>query len=184
MSQRTPPSSRYKVWFESILRSPFKLRAVVGATLLGTWYFVLYQPIVAQISTMTQRLNTDRKRLELATTIEDLQLLTRRFQEKVTQSSDQNEVVQYLMGGIRQRPIKLVSLVPMSTSELGDYRLVQVSISVEGSYTNMEALMRWIEADPHLFRIEQFQFGLARTQSTSKPDGLYSLNLTVVGIFG
>ena len=184
MSQRNPLISRFKVSFESILRSPFKLRALVGVTLLGTWYFVLYQPIVAQTSTMTQQLGTERKRLELATTIEDLQLLTRRFQEKVTQSSDQNEVVQYLMGGIRQRPIKLVSLVPKSTSELGDYKLVQVAISVEGSYTNMEALLRWIEADPHLFRIEQFGFELARTQSKSEPDGLYSLNLTVVGIFG
>lgn len=187
MSQSTTPIARLKVTFENILRSPFQLRAVVGVVLLGTWYFGLYQPMVTQTLTMTQVLKTERKRLELATTIEDLRLLTRRFQEKVNQSSDQNEVVQYLMGGIRQRPIKLVSLVPKSTSELGVYKLVQVAISVEGSYTNMEALMRWIEADPHLFRIEQFEFELARTQSVAEPqdeDGLYSLSLIVVGIFG
>ena len=124
-------------------------------TLLGAWYVALYQPAIARITTMTRRLGAERRRLELAVQIEDLRLLTRRFQERLPRSPDQNEVVQYLVGGIRQRPIKLVSLVPKDTSELGPYKRVQVVVSVEGSYASLEALVRRIETDPHLFRIEQ-----------------------------
>jgi type II secretory pathway component PulM len=184
MSEPTSSVSRLKGALEGILRSPLRLRVVVGVTLLGAWYVALYQPAIARITTVTRRLGAERRRLELAVQIEDLRLLTRRFQGRLPRSPDQNEVVQYLVGGIRQRPIKLVSLVPRDTSELGPFKLVQVVVSVEGSYASLEALVRWIETDPHLFRIEQIDIQRARAQARPGQAGVYVLELTVVGIYG
>ena len=182
MSEPTSSVSRLKGTLEGILRSPLRLRVVVGLTLLGTGTSPSTGPPSRRITTMTRRLGAERRRFKLAVQIEDLRLLTRRFQERLPRSPDQNEVVQYLVGGIRQRPIKLVSLVP-DTPELGPYKLVQVVVSVEGSYDSLEALVRWIETDPHLFRIEQIDIQRARAQARPGQAGVYVLDLTVVGIY-
>src|SRR5262245_44707793 len=137
MSGAARANTRLQRTLEGVLRSPLRLRAVVGATLLGGWYLALFQPTVAQLAATTRRLGTERQRLELALQIEDLRLLTRRFQERLPATPDQNEVIQYLVGGIRQRPIKLVALVPKAASELGPYKLIQVVVSAEGSYASL-----------------------------------------------
>jgi hypothetical protein len=184
MTAATRSSSRLKKSLEGILRSPLRLRVAVGVLLVGTWYFASYQPLVEQIATRSRRLANERKRLDLAVEIERLRHLTRQFQARLPRTADQNEVVQYLVGGIRQRPIKLLTLEPKTTTELGPYRLIQVFVCVEGSYASLEALVRWIETDPHLFRIELIEIEPSKEQSGHGQSRAYSLALNVLGVVG
>ena len=109
--------------------------------------------------------------------------MTEQFQARLPHTADQNEVVQYLVGGIHHT-IKLVTLEPKATTELGPYKLIQIFVSVEGSYASLEALVRWIETDTHLFRIELIEIEPARESSSPGQANVYSLALSVLGVVG
>lgn len=184
MSDSQGRSDRIRALGEGILRSPMRLRVVIGGLMFGSWFLAVYQPAVDQIERAKRRLDTETKRSMLADEIAGLREQTERFMKRVPPKADQNEVVQHLLEGIRSRPVKLVNLEPKGTVELGPFKLLQVGVSLEGDYAGLEQLLRWIETEPRMFRVEQIRMEPEREKATADGGAQYTLELLVLSVLG
>jgi Tfp pilus assembly protein PilO len=161
------------------LHDPIQLRVVVVAALLLSWYGAAYLPKGGEIEQTTRDLARDRKRLALAKEIESLRAQVRRFRGRLPAKTDPNEWVQYVLGGLRQHPLKMVSLDPDEVKELGPYKIVVLRVEIEGWHRDIDAFLRWIEANPRLFRVDS-----ARLVPHRSGDGRLLMQLTVLGVMG
>jgi hypothetical protein len=171
-------------------QNPTQLRVVLALVLAGAWWGAVYRPLSERIASTQARLDNERQRLYLAETIEGLRAETQRFQERLPPRPDPNEAIQYLLDGVKALPVRLVSLTPAAGREMGPYKLVVVKLSAEGTYANLDRLLRWIETDRRLFRVEEIHLGPVE-QKTSSGGGAgavgepqYGLNLTILGVTG
>jgi type II secretory pathway component PulM len=175
---------RVRALWEGVIQNPLRFRAALGASFFLAWYFALYQPAVTAIQETRATLDAQRKQLDTAVQIDRLRGQVARFRKGQPERTDQNELVQYLVAGVRQRPVKLVNLEPRGTIELGPYRIQQVSIVIEGDYASLVALLHWIESDSRLFRIESLRMEVERTKAKAR-DGVSlpcKLDLGILGI--
>ena len=170
--------------YEGVIQNPLRFRAVLGVGLLAGWYFALYQPAVTAIDSTRSALDAERKHLDTAIQISRLREQIERFRQGQPERSDQNELVQYLVAGVRQRPVKLVNLEPRGTIDLGPYRLQQVTIVIEGDYASLIALLHWIESDSRLFRIDRIHIEVEKARGNARDDVSRpcKLDLGILGI--
>jgi Tfp pilus assembly protein PilO len=161
------------------LHHPFQLRIAVCAALLGLWYFLGYSPMKERISATTLMLERDRKRLALATEVELLRGEVAEFVDRLPPRSDPNEFLQYVLGGVRAGPLKLISLSPDKPKEAGPYEVATVKIDLEGKYKDIDAFLRWVENDKRLLRID----ALKVEPDTRNPD-LLKVQLSILGLMG
>ncbi len=73
------------------LHDPLQLRICVVAVVLLAGYFGVYVPLNGQITETTQKLDRDRKMLELAGSVERLQKQFHQFENRVPQQTDSKE---------------------------------------------------------------------------------------------
>ena len=92
------------------LHNPLQLRIFLLVVVLAAGYFAVYVPLSGKIVETTKKLERDRKMLELAGSIEQLQKQFLKFESRVPQQADSKEWVEYVMEGIRQLPVNLLSL--------------------------------------------------------------------------
>jgi type II secretory pathway component PulM len=175
--------------------NPSQLRVVLAVGLAVVWYMAVYQPLQGQLDSATQRLDTERKRLALASQVERMREEVARFEQRlpvrVSAGSpvDPNEAVQHLLDGVRRLPVRLVSVDPGQVQEFGPYKAVSVKIKAEGSYADLDRMLRWVETNPRMFRVDAIvvepaeAVGAAARAAASK-DPCYAMDLTVVGVIG
>ena len=161
------------------LHDPIQLRVFLVVALLLVWYGAVYMPKSGEVDETTRAMARDRKRLALATEIESLRAQVGRFQGRLPEKRDPNEWVQYVLGGIRRYPLKLVSLDPDELKDLGPFKLIVLRVELEGWYHDVDAFIRWLEANPRLFRVD-----IAALQPHRSGNGRLVMQLTVLGVMG
>jgi type II secretory pathway component PulM len=175
----TTKSRDLKAKLVARLHDPLQLRIAVSVTLLALWYFLSYSPMKERISATTTQLGRDRQRLALATDVEGLRNEAAKFADRLPPRSDPNEFLQYILSGVRSEPIKLLSLRSEKPKEAGPYEVATVQIALEGKYTEMDALLRWVENDKRLLRVDSVKV----SPDTQDPE-LLKIQLVVVGLMG
>ena len=65
--------------------------------------------------------------------------------------------MQYLLGGIRRFPLRLTALDCDPPRDVGPYKAVVLRVDLEGAFFDMDALLRWLESNPRLFRIDSLR---------------------------
>lgn len=165
-----PETRRWKLvgLLRKVTAHPLKLRGAISVIMLVGWYFGAYAPISTQIEEAKQQLAAEVERRQLGQDVEKLRGDLERIQPRIPPDTDRNSWLQFLMDGIRAQPIRLVSLEPGSTTEIGPYKAAQVTITVEGAFADGEKLLRWIETIPRLHRINLISMSL-QEKTTVKP---------------
>ena len=100
------------------LHDPLQLRICVIAVVLLVGYGAVYQPLSDKIDETKRKLDRDKKLLDLAGSIEQLQEQYRSFEGRLPQQVDTKEWVQYVLEGIRRLPLKMseIRLSPTATN--------------------------------------------------------------------
>jgi Tfp pilus assembly protein PilO len=160
------------------LHDPLKLRIFVVATVLAAGYAGVYMPLSDRIETLTRKLNQDRKSLELAVTIEQLQQQYHLFEERLPVDADTKDWIQYVLAGIRQFPVRLTKLDANEPKAVGPYKAIVLQIQLEGTFADADKVLRWLESNPRLFRTDSV------TLAPGTTEGAASMTLTVLGLTG
>ena len=161
------------------LQNPAQLRALLTGTVLAIAYFGVYGPLSAQIEKSHEKLVADKKRLEVVRDIEKQREDYKRFKDRLTEKSDTNEWVQYILSGVRQFPLKLVTLDPDKVRDVGPYKAVVLRIDLEGSLPDIHGFLKWLETNERFIRVDSVMI----LPSLNKR-GVLVASLTVVGIMG
>lgn len=161
------------------LHNPHQLRALVTGSLLLAGYVGIYTPLNNGIVDTARRLNQEQKRLDLARDIEHLRTQVESYKDRLPAAKDPNEWVQYVLGGVRGFPLKLVTLDVDTPREMGPYKAVVVRFELEGAFHDMDALLRWFESNERLFRVDAVNINPHRSGN-----GTLVMQLTVLGMMG
>jgi hypothetical protein len=161
------------------LRDPRRLRVFVAFVTLAVGYGGIYMPLHSDIQQTSRKLKAEQKRLELARDVERLRAQYRKFQQRLPGKTDPNEWVQYVLGGIRQLPVKLVNLDLEASRDIGPYKAIAMRIELEGTFGNLNGFLRWLEGNERLFRID-----LVKLEPSRRLAGGLLLQLTVLGMMG
>lgn len=158
------------------LRNPLHLRLAVSGGLLGAWFALVMMPITEQIEASAAQIAREKKRVALAFQIEDLRAEASGFLARMPESVDPNDYFRYMLDGFRQLSVKLNKLSPEPTKPLGPFKTLAFRIEAEGQYRDIAALIRWIEDNPRLLRIDSLKIEPKRNSE------ILSANLVVLGL--
>lgn len=140
-----------------LLHRPIQLGLVLNMVLLTSWYLATHSPMQRAIDEDEQRLSAERERLALAREVEQLRSQAQRYGSHLPDSEDGDIWIPFLMGGVRQFPIKLVALEPRPPVDVGPFTASVHRMVVEGSYSDLEQFLRWLEGSPRMIRVESIQ---------------------------
>ena len=161
------------------LYNPLQLRIFITATVLLMAYAGVFMPLDSSIADTTRQLAQEQRRLELARDIEHLRSEQKQFENRLPKQRDPNEWVEYLLNGIRGLPLKLVMLDSKTPQDIGPFKAVVLICELEGAFQDMEQLIRWIEFNDRLFRIDSVRIAPHRSNN-----GLLVIQLIVLGVMG
>lgn len=182
-----PPdrSSRLQGLIHATVHHPIRLRVAMAAALLLAWHLALYGPLTNRIAEEAGRLAAERERLELVKDIDHLAREEGRYAARLSKGG-RNAWVQFLVDGIGQRSLKLISLDPQPPATVGPYRAEVVNVVVEGTFRDLEGFLRWLETTPRLVRIDKFDLGSrqGRLAAPGRSAVGYKMQLVVMGVMG
>jgi Tfp pilus assembly protein PilO len=161
------------------LHHPLRLRAFVAAVVLISGYAGVYLPLESSIADTTLKLTQEQKRLALAQDIERLQAQEKRFEGLLPESIDRNEWVEYVLSGIRGFPLKMVAFDAKGSQEIGPFKVIVLNCELEGSFQDMDQLVRWFEFNSRIFRIDSIKIAQHRSNN-----GLLVMQLVILGLMG
>ncbi len=161
------------------LQNPNHLRIVLTCVVLVVAYVGVYGPLSAQIDKSREKLSTERKRLEVVRDIDKLREQYKSFKDRLPEKSDTNEWVQYVLSGVRQFPVKLLTLDPDKVRDVGPYKAVVLRIDLEGALRDINGFLKWLETNERFIRIDSVSI-----QPVRNGKGMLMMSLTVVGIMG
>ena len=174
----TPPAANgLKAKLLERLHHPLHLRIFVTAVMLLVGYGAVYMPLDSTICESTRLLEKEEKRLALARDIEHLRGEQKRFQDRIPKTRDSNDWVKYVLSEIRTLPLKLVVLEAKTPLDVGPYKAVVLICELEGAFHDIEELLRWIEYNDRLFRIDSVKISPHRSNN-----GTLVLQLIVLGV--
>lgn len=159
------------------LQDPIQLRLFVLGLALAIGYLGIYVPYDNQIRAASSKLAAERRRLELAGTVEDLRAEAAHFRQRFGQNADSNQWVRQVLGGLQGLPLQLVSYSPESAHDLGPFKAPALRLELEGHFADLTRYLRWLEGNERLLRVDSLQIEPSRTGN-----GLLAMKLTVLGI--
>jgi Tfp pilus assembly protein PilO len=162
------------------LHDPIQLRLFITLVMLAVGYAGIYMPLAGRIEQSNRELGKARKRQALARDIEHLRAQVEKFESRLPEKSDTNEWIQYVFEGTRQFPVKLTKLDSAASRPLGSYEAVVLNLELEGQFHELDAFLRWVEANQRLFRVESSKLAPLRTAT----DYRLLMNLTLLGANG
>jgi Tfp pilus assembly protein PilO len=179
-----------KTALDDLCHNTLRLRIAIAVVLAVLWYFAVYSPLTGRIEAARTLLDTERRRLALAEDIEELRAETKRFHDRLPPRPDPNEAIQHLLQGVKALPVRLVSLDPATSKDIGPYKTVSVTLKAEGQYTDLDRMLRWIESNPRILRIESISIapadGRGESGKVAGPAGppQYKMDLEILGVIG
>jgi Tfp pilus assembly protein PilO len=159
-----PPKSGRLFFLVEQLRHPLKLRSVLCLVILGGWYFAFYSPLSQELEVTRTLINKERKRIAAAHQIDQLRDGLAVYKDRVPAKSGLNELIQYVMGQVRTSPLKLIDLKPDKAKDLGPYDAIALRITLEGTYTELDDFLAWIQNDRRLLRVDALGIAPAATR--------------------
>ncbi len=159
------------------LRDPMQLRIFVIATVLLVAYAGTYAPLSGKIADATAEINREQGLCQLANDVEHLRIQYQSFADRLPKQGDSNEWVEYLLGGIRRFPLRKTKLDCDPVRDVGPYKAVVLRVELEGSFFAMDALLRWLDSNPRLLRVDSLRI----VASPNHPGNLV-MQLTVLGL--
>jgi Tfp pilus assembly protein PilO len=161
------------------LKDPLQLRIAITAVILAGWYFGIYEPIDAGISTAMKARTSIAAHTVLARDIEALRNEVDKLGPRLPTGTDTNEWVEYFLGSIREYPVRLLKLEPMGTKKHGPFTVITLRIELSGQYDDLIKMLEWIESNKRLLRVDAVGIDPSRLGA-----GSITLKLTVLGIMG
>lgn len=159
------------------LRDPLRLRVLVTGTMLVVGYLAICTPLSQRIDEASRKLADERKRLHLANDIDCLRAQVAKFQSRLPDDTDTNQWVQYVLGGIRQYPLKLNNLDSHASERVGPYEAVVLDVDVEGKFSDLDSFLHWLETNRRLFRVDSAKIAPARNQNDELTMQIHLLGL-------
>ncbi|CAN5816229.1 hypothetical protein BH23PLA1_BH23PLA1_00970 [soil metagenome] len=170
-------------WFDGILHDPVKVRFAVGVLLFAAWYLACFLPIESKVEETKRKITSKRELLVLAEQVESLREETGKFLERLPEEADRSAWLNHLLQGVRERPIRLVSIDPKPSKAVGPHESAAATIVVEGTFEELERFLRWVEIGPNLQRIESFEMVPVRSSDSAAPTQR-QLKIVVMKIMG
>lgn len=169
-----------KIGVLKILHNPLQLRVLLMLAIFGGWYQGFYQPVSLGIDGAGQQTERGKKRLALATDVERLRIQVDKFKKRLPEKTDPNEWVQYMMDGVRKFPgLRQVLLDTDGEKELGPFKGIVIKLQVEGGFRDVDALLRWIESNPRLIRVDSIKLEPSKGKRS-----MMDAHLVVIGVMG
>jgi len=160
------------------LRSPLKLRLVLGPVILGGWYFLFFSPLSEHMAATQASIDKERKRIDMASKLEDVRKSLLPFKDRVPANSDLNELLQFVMGRVRSSPLKLIDLKPEASRRFGPFDAISLSLSIDGTHDQILELLAWMHNERRLIRVEAVSLTpVARSQDPKEASGPFKLHL-------
>ncbi len=172
-------SSPAKAKLQDHLYNPTKLRSLVTGLMIAVGYIGIYMPLSGAIESTTKDRSKEQKRLDLACEVEHLRQQFDNFKKRLPAKRDPNEWVQYVLGGVRKLPLKLAKMDTEDARDLGPYKLVVLRLELEGSFTDMDLLLNWLETNERMFRVDSVKIAPHRSGK-----GILIMQLVVLGVMG
>ncbi len=136
------------------LRSPLKLRLVLCPVILGGWYFLFFSPLSDQMAATQASIDMERKRIDMASQLDETRKSLLPFKDRVPANSDVNELIQFVMARIRSSPLKLLDLKPEASRHFGPFESISLSLSIDGTFDQINDLLAGFHYERRLFRVE------------------------------
>lgn len=175
------------VTLRKLLHQPARLGMALNGVLLAAWYVAAYTPLHRGIVDDQKRVAIERERLELAREVEQLRDQAKRYSGLLPEPEEGDVWIPFLMGGVRQFPIKLISLEPRPPAKVGPYRAAVHRMVIEGPYSELEQFLRWLEGSPRMIRVDSVRI-LSRAVNGRGPAApgaaTNEMHLLVLGIEG
>lgn len=170
-------------------RDPVRLRVGVAVLLAAVWYLAAFKPLVGRVEAARGSLDAERKKLAVAEQIDILRTEVERFEKRLPERADINEAMQYLLNGVKSMPVKLTALDPGAQKDFGPYKVASFTMSAEGTYPDVDALLRWVEANPRVLRVDTI--GISPARDTDARPGAqaasshrFTITMTILGVLG
>jgi hypothetical protein len=161
------------------LRDAGNLRAAITVVVVMVAYFGIYTPLSNGIESTRSQLKREQELIALAENVEHLRAQYKSFAGRIPKQSDTKEWVQYVLSGIRQFPLDLATLNCDACRDMGPYKAVVMRIELEGSFRNLDRLLRWLEANSRLFRIDSTRIAPSRSSKD-----VITMEITLLGVMG
>jgi hypothetical protein len=161
------------------LKDPLQLRFFVGGGLALAWYAGVYLPASAGIEEAAREKSAATAHAAAAREIQALRAEIARFKDRLPRGTDPNEWVEYVLAGLRERPVRLLKLEPKGVRKHGPFSVVILQIELAGKFADLDAALAWIEDNPRLFRVDSASIDKGRGV-----DRDLILRLTVLGVMG
>ena len=161
------------------LKDPLQLRLFIGGGLAAAWYVGVYMPASSGIAEATRAKSASTAHAVVAREIQALRGETAKFRDRLPSGTDPNEWVEYVLAGLRDRPVRLLKLEPKGTRKHGPFSVVILQIDLSGKFADLDAVLAWIEDNPRLFRIDSASMDKGRGVERD-----LILRLTVLGVMG
>ena len=162
------------------LHDPTRLRFIVAIAVLGIGYAVVYVPLDRSTTAAIRKTADSETRLSLANDVEQLRKQYQQVERRLPKHVDADEWVQYVLGFIRQSPLKLNSFSPGASKPLGPYQMFCLSIKLSGSLTDLDQLIEWLESNERLFRVES----ISLTPKAGSDGEEFNMDIAVLGVMG
>ncbi|MHC4398928.1 MAG: type 4a pilus biogenesis protein PilO [Planctomycetota bacterium] len=146
------------------LHDPVQLRVLITAVMVVVGYFAIYTPLNGHIEETTRKLGDDQRRQTLARDVEQLRAEVAKFQSRLPEQTDINEWVQYVLGGIRKFPLKLVNLDSGKPQQLGPFEAVVLNVELSGRFRDLDAFLHWLATNERLFRLDSAKIAPSRNE--------------------
>jgi hypothetical protein len=161
------------------LKDPLQLRITVAAVFLFGWYFGIYEPLGASMRTSAKERTAVMTHMLLARDIEALRGEVDKLRPRLPIGADANEWVEYLLGAIREYPVRLLKLEPLGTKKHGPFAVIVLRIELSGQYDDLIKMLAWVESNDRLLRVDSVGIDPARSGG-----GAMTLKMTVLGVNG
>jgi hypothetical protein len=139
------------------LRQPMKLRLVLAAALLSSWYFLFYGPLSERLAAATALIDIEIKRIAIAREIDHLDKTLSLVHGRANTGADVNELIRQLMDHLRPSNLKLIDLKPEKPQEIGPYETSGLRLILEGGFAEIDEFLGWVENNQTLMRIDMIR---------------------------
>ena len=147
-------SNSHKSNLLEAVRDSTRMKVVVTLAVVLVGHFGVCQPFNTAIARTTRLLREEERRWQLAQDIELLEAHEAHFQPRVVVGWDVNQWVQYVLDGVRARPLLLKDLDSGEKYKVGPYTAIELQLQVSGSARDVDSLLFWLETNERLFRID------------------------------
>ncbi len=167
---------RYKAIATAHLSDPVKMRLAVIVGITAVAVMAVYKPLADGIETKQQQLVAQKKRADLIAGVEALRKQAGVYRPRISEKSDTNEWVQYILTGLRKSGVKLRDMSSRQPRKVGPYKAIVLTVEVQGNYKTVKKLMEWLEQSDRLLRVDSIR--------CQKKLGSIEMKISLLGLVG